>query len=467
MRTEKKYTGYWNFNSETPTIAGTLTVGNDITIEIVEFNDKSYYTHLSIDGLKGVALDENNETFFFELYDLNFLQSHTSNMGVQSYTFSVSYLVFSKSIFFQRRNDKTLSVSEISICNPYLNGWCCSRTDIHNYEVIGKRIDYHFEQPSSFVLSELDDCKVSVFISNSAQLRPEKYFHNILQPFVNIIFNEPTELKDSFPIIRKIENLLSLFMNSPFVNENIQFNIGKIRCVCIQNIKIQHINYSSSFDGDARALSDIHDVMDNNIVRHWFELYKEEPHALSLFFNTINNEELADELLIICYASVLEELTKRYYAKEYSTTLTRKKKLLLHIIDILKNDHHLKEANDLKTSYLDKGDYFEFRLLNLLQMHQDLWELIEIEEFAKKAALTRNFLVHRQIPENQEPYLFQPKEYQKVAVTLRYIISATLLRELGFLCKDDIIRILCYIWPQAHKDEQYTWLKPPQYNQMC
>ncbi len=58
MRTEKKYTGYWNFNSDTPTIAGTLTVGNDITIEIVEFNDKSYYTHLSIDGLKGGALDE-------------------------------------------------------------------------------------------------------------------------------------------------------------------------------------------------------------------------------------------------------------------------------------------------------------------------------------------------------------------------------------------------------------------------
>ena len=50
MRTEKKYTGYWNFNSETPTIAGTLIVGNDIVIEIVEFNDKSYYTHLSIDG---------------------------------------------------------------------------------------------------------------------------------------------------------------------------------------------------------------------------------------------------------------------------------------------------------------------------------------------------------------------------------------------------------------------------------
>ena len=466
MRTEKKFTGYWNFNSDTPTIAGTLFVGNDITIEIVEFNDKSYYTHLTIDGLKGVALDEKNETFFFELYDLSFLQSHISNMGVQSYTFSVSYLVFSKSISFQNRNDRILSVSEISICNPYLNGWSCSKFDIHDYESTGKRIDYHFEQPSSFVLSELDDCWVSVFISNSAKLIPEKYFYNILQPFVNIKFNEPTELKDSFPIISKIENLLSLFMDTPFVNECLYFNLGNVRCVCIQNIKIKHFNFRPIPDENARFTSVIQDVMDNNVVRHWIDLYKEEPHALSLFFNTIYNEELSDELQIICYASVLEELTKRYYSSDELIPQTRKNKLILHIIDILKNDQHLKEANDLKTGYIDKGDYFGVRLLNLLQMHQDIWEQIEIEEFAKKAALTRNFLVHRQISENQEPYLFQPNEYHKVAKTLRYIIAGTLLRELGFLWKDDIIRVLCYIWPQPFKDEQFTWLKPPQHDQM-
>lgn len=466
MRTEKKYTGYWNFNSETPTIAGTLIVGNNITIEIVEFNNKSYYTHLSIDGLKGVALDENNETFFFELYDLDFLQSHTSNMGVQSYTFSVSYLVFSKSISFHRRNDKTLSVSEISICNHYLNGWCCSKTDIHNYEVIGKRIDYHFEQPSSFVLYELDNSKVSVFISNSVQLRPEKYFHNILQPFVNIKLNEPTELKDSFPIISKIENLLSLFMDTPFVNECLYFNLGNVSCVCIQNIKTKHFNFRAIPDENASFTSVIQDVMDNNVVRHWIDLYKEEPHALSLFFNTIYNEELSDELQIICYASVLEEFTKRYYTSDDKIVKTKKNNTLLRIIELLKKEHHSDEANFIKTKFIDKGDYFEVRLLNLLQTHQNLWEQIEIEEFAKKVALTRNFLVHRQIPENQEPYLFQPKEYQKVAVTLRYIIAGTLLRELGFLYKDDIIRILCFIYPQAHKGEQFTWLKSPQYDQI-
>ena len=137
------------------------------------------------------------------------------------------------------------------------------------------------------------------------------------------------------------------------------------------------------------------------------------------------------------------------------------------IIELLKIEHHPDEANFIKTKFLDKGDYFEVRLLNLLQMHKDIWEQIEIEEFAKKAALTRNFLVHRQIPENQEPYLFQPNEYHKVANTLRYIIAGTLLRELGFLWKDDIIRILCYIWPQPLKDEQFTWLKPPQHDQMC
>ena len=467
MRTEKKYTGYLNFNSDTPTIAGTLFVGNDIYLELVEFNEKSYYTDLSIDSLNGIALDDNNETYFFELLNLKFLYSHISNMGAQLYAFSVSYLVFSMNSSLLKRNDPKLSVSDLYISSPYLYSWCCSKSEIHNYELSEKGINYHYDQPSSSLLSGLDDCEVSAFISRSTQFISDKGFYNNLEPFIKITFYESRDIKDCFPIISKIENLLSLFMDYPFVNESIYFDLGKIKCSCIQNIKIKHFNFRPIPDENARFTSVIQDVMDNNVVRHWIDLYKEEQHALSLFFNTIYNEELSDELQIICYASVLEELTKRYYTSDDKIVKTKKNNTLLGIIELLKIEHHPDEANFIKTKFLDKGDYFEVRLLNLLQMHKDIWEQIEIEEFAKKAALTRNFLVHRQIPENQEPYLFQPNEYHKVANTLRYIIAGTLLRELGFLWKDDIIRILCYIWPQPLKDEQFTWLKPPQHDQMC
>ena len=33
MRKEKVYTGYWNFHSDTPSVAGTLTVGSGITLK--------------------------------------------------------------------------------------------------------------------------------------------------------------------------------------------------------------------------------------------------------------------------------------------------------------------------------------------------------------------------------------------------------------------------------------------------
>ena len=462
MRKEKRYIGYWNYNNDSTTIAGNLIVGKDITLELVEFNDQACYTYTKIDSLRGVALDDNNDTFFFVLYNLEFLCSHISNMGVQSYVFSVSYLVFSNNQSFHSRNDNIINVSEISISSPYLNAWCCSRLNIHDYESSEEEVNYHYEQPSSFLLSELVDRKVTVYISRSTMLIPNKCFYNTLEPFINITFHKEVELNDSFSFVKKIENLLSLFMNTPFVNESIQFNLGRIRCTCIQNLKTKHYNFHQIPDDDARFTSIIQDIMGNDIINRWIVLYNEEFFALSLYFNTIYNEELSHELQIICYASVLEELTRRYFSQE-ELPHTRKNNILLHIIDILRNDQHLKEANDLKTMYIDKRDYFENRLLNLLLKFQDIWKMIEIDEFAKRTAITRNFLVHRKIPDSQKQYLFAPYEYHKVACMLRFIIAGTLLKELGSFSEDDINRILCFIHVYRQKNEDYTWLKPEVY----
>ena len=160
-----------------------------------------------------------------------------------------------------------------------------------------------------------------------------------------------------------------------------------------------------------------------------------------MFFNTIYNEELSDELRIICYSSVLEELTKRFFSSNRILPLTKRRKRLEHIVSILKSDNHLNEANDLKTGYLDKDETFEVRLLNLLQKYHDVWDLINTEEFATKSVLTRNFLVHRQIQDKMANYIYQQGEYNKLARILRYIISATLLKEIGY-STDEVKRIL-------------------------
>ena len=205
--------------------------------------------------------------------------------------------------------------------------------------------------------------------------------------------------------------------------------------------------------------SNIQDIANNHIIEHWCDFYNEEEQALNLYFDTIYNEELTDELRIICYSSVLEELTKRYYSTTLPTPETRKRKMLQSIIDILKKDNHLKEANNLKTCYLDRDDTFEARLLSILRKHQDIWELLNIEDFAKKAVVTRNFLVHRQIPENMASFLYAPQEYEKLARTLRFIIAATLLKELTIDTKD-ITRILSILIGGIWTYEDYVKAHP-------
>ena len=213
-------------------------------------------------------------------------------------------------------------------------------------------------------------------------------------------------------------------------------------------------------DKDAVFTSSIKDMIDGNIIKCWMNLYAQESHALDLFFDSIYNEELSDEIQIICYSSVLEDLTKRYHTTTCLTTYeTRKRKFLKSIVDILANDNHKDEANRLKTGYLDKDDTFETRLLTLLHKHQDVWDLLNVVEFAEKAVVTRNFLVHRQVSEKQKPYLYKPQEYEWLARTLRFIISGILLKELG-VSTEDITRILCIIKGSIWTFEDYKKVYP-------
>ena len=72
---------------------------------------------------------------------------------------------------------------------------------------------------------------------------------------------------------------------------------------------------------------------------------------------------------------------------------------------------------------------------------------------------TVSFFGHRQIDDNLKSYLYVPQEYEKLARTLRYIISVTLLKELG-VCTEDITRILCIMIGGIWTYEDYVRLHP-------
>lgn len=458
MRKEKAYTGYWNFHCDTPSVAGTLTMGSGITLNIADL-DKKFYDERTIDSLRGVAIDDNNDTYFFFLYNLTKIASVDSIPGLKTYSFSVSYIVLSSQSLLHELSDNILRVNRIIINNPYLNWWCRSLIKEQSYEISKDEVDYHYIHPDSILISQLDNCRIYAFISRSTGTPRHEGFHNKLESHFEIAFDDSLELKETFSVVHKIERLLSLMMCTPVVNDSVSFTIDKTRCICVQNIMVNHYNYRQMPDNEAMFTSNINDIADNNIIRHWYDFYDEEQQALNLFFDTIYNEELTDELRIICYSSVLEELTKRYYTPNHPSRETRKRKMLQNIIYKLKADGHLQEANNLKTSYLDKDDTFETRLFALLKKYQDVWEMLDVEVFSTKAVLTRNFLVHRKIDDNLKSFLYVPQEYEKLARTLRYIVSVTLLKELG-ICTKDITRILCVMIGGIWTFDEYARVHP-------
>lgn len=441
MRLYKTYIGYWNFHSETNSVAGSIIVGNDLLLKLIDYN-KTFHEQAHIDYMTGVAQDESNNVYNFILWDLHRKSYTMTTQGMQEYEYQVSYLAFSDhSDILSAIGNKTQISCDISLKYTYLNWWCRSLLEEHNYKITSGNIDYHYTQPKPVLLSELESCNILAAIYSSTQTPQSNGFSNKLVFHIIIKQHQPIELNNCFQLIRQLEHLICLLVTIPVANECINFKIGQANCICVQNIKLRHYNYDQVPD-DHMTTSTIKDLLNGSKVKLWFDFYNKENFALGLFFDTIYNEELSDELRIICYSSVLEELTKRYYTRQQQPINTKKKRKLAEIIEVLKSGGHKDKANYLKTQYLDKDDNFETRLLCLLHKYKDVWEMLNIDEFAKKVVLTRNFLVHRQIDDKLEPYLYTKNEYSKIARTLRYVISATLLKELEF-CNKDIERLLC------------------------
>lgn len=439
MRIKKKYIGYWYFHNDKDPVAGSLIVGNDITLSLVDLN-KKYYIQPDVPFLTGIVQDNNNDVYFFILNNLIYTGSTINSQGLQTYKFQVDYIIYSTNRLLLEVPNHSLFTSEISIQSQFLNSWCERLIKEQRYSVTTNMVDYHYINPSPILITELDYCNIFVAVNYSTRTPRYDGFFNKLESFFIIKYFQPIEVKDCFGLIKQIEHFITLLASIPFSNDILTFKIEEIDCVCIQNIKIRHYNFSQT-PNDYKSTSSVVDVLDSQVFMHWIKFYEEESNALTLFFNTIYNEELSDELRIICYSSVLEELTKRFFSSNKILPLTKRRKRLEHIVSILKSDNHLNEANDLKTGYLDKDETFEVRLLNLLQKYHDVWDLINTEEFATKSVLTRNFLVHRQIQDKMANYIYQQGEYNKLARILRYIISATLLKEIGY-CTDEVKRIL-------------------------
>ena len=123
MRIKKKYIGYWYFHNDKDPVAGSLIVGNDITLLLVDLN-KKYYIQPDVPFLTGIVQDNNNDVYFFILNNLIYTGSTINSQGLQTYKFQVDYIIYSTNRLLLEVPNHSLFTSEISIQSQFLNSWC-------------------------------------------------------------------------------------------------------------------------------------------------------------------------------------------------------------------------------------------------------------------------------------------------------------------------------------------------------
>ena len=209
MKVERAYKGYWAFQSETFSVAGTLTVGNEITLCLMDANKKYYRELNNIDLLCGIAQD-----------DLRQLTSTFNTQGIQTYVYSASYVVFCQHSSSLEIDGQHLKTKGISINSPYLSFWCRRLITDNKYDFDEKVLNYHYVHPDPMLIARLDNCDVYYVLSYKTRSPQHDGFYNKLESHLKIEFAEAMEFADTFETLKRGDKL---YMHSEYTEPALSF----------------------------------------------------------------------------------------------------------------------------------------------------------------------------------------------------------------------------------------------------
>lgn len=331
-----------------------------------------------------INCNEKSKTYSIKLYDV--YKSHQSRGKLTKFKYTCNDPLISQSY-----DDQINSIfyNSIMLNSVIINNWIpiSGFENKSNIENKSFEVNQSYKQPKIIELFNNKDCTIYLFFRASAGFKDRRQSFINENVFINIETFEHFEIKELPKIKSTIERLFNLLLFKPFYFENTEIrttNKKDYKVVKKQNKLNSSLNNEIKFE--------IFKNQSQNILSKWFEKQDKLGLAILNFFSVFGQKGVLIENKFLTYISILENYHKNNVTK--------------------------------------KG-VLKWRLKNLLENSSINIILDDIEKFAEKLKITRNY--HAHLEEEHKEKSLKTDGIHKANNLLEFIIRKILLREIGII----------------------------------
>ncbi|MBD0822916.1 ApeA N-terminal domain 1-containing protein [Aestuariibaculum marinum] len=378
---------FWIPNNEDDKIISTLHIDQEgkATISSLEsFNNTEFINDLlNIDLVLGyVNCQDESKTYSIKLYNL--YKSHETLGYLNKVKYTSNDVLIAKAI---DKNINSEPYTSIMLNSVLIDNWV-SITGFNfkkfNHEK-NFEITHLYNQPDTIQL--YNDEKINIYIYFRAQSR----YHNrrkssiTEEVFINIEVSELKNIEELNKIRIIIDRLLNLILFKPFISSVIELRT-------IDKINYRMIKKFNEFDSNLTKSIDFTLFKNNsqNIFSKWFKKQNKLDLAIVNFFSVFGRKGVLIENKFLTYISILENFHK----------------------------NHIKSEAYLKT-----------RLKYLLEKSSISQKIMDINSFADKLKITRNY--HAHLEEKHKSKSLTGLEIHYSNYLLEFLIREIFLNEIG------------------------------------
>tara|TARA_R110002049_G_scaffold145662_1_gene308121 strand:+ start:65 stop:1300 length:1236 start_codon:yes stop_codon:yes gene_type:complete len=382
---------FWLPEKEERKIISTLFIDKNgvatiTSLESLEINEDMFnrvWSNFNL-VLGYINCNENSKTYSIKLYDI--YKSHQSRGKLTKFKYTCNNPLISKSYDNQINS---IFYNSIMLNSVIINNWIPISGFNNNSNVENKsfEVNQSYKQPEIIELFQNKDYKIYLFFRASAGFRNRRQSFINENVFINIETFEHFEIKELSKIKSIIERLFNLLLFKPFYFENTEIrttNKKDYKIVKKQNNLNPSLNKAIEFE--------IFKNQSQNILSKWFEKQDKLELAIINFFSVYGQKGVLIENRFLTYISILENYHK----------------------------------NNIK-----KKGVLKWRLKNLLENSSINIIINDIEKFAEKLKITRNY--HAHLEEEHKEKSLKTEEIYKANNLLEFIIREILLKEIGII----------------------------------
>tara|TARA_R110002072_G_scaffold280482_1_gene442852 strand:- start:893 stop:2125 length:1233 start_codon:yes stop_codon:yes gene_type:complete len=360
------------------------------SLESLDINENVNNKWNNLDLVLGyINCNEKSKTYSIKLH--NIYKTHQSLGALTKFKYKSNNTIITP---FYDREIESINYSIVMLNADILDNWIPIsgfdfKSDIENksYEV-----SQYYKQPKIIELFNSKDYEIYLFFraKSGFKKRRESFINESV--FINIKASKHFEIKELPKIKSTIERLFNLLLFEPFYFENTEIrstNKKDYKVIKKQNKLNSSLNKKIEFE--------IFRNQSQNIFSKWFEKQDKLELAILNFFSVFGQKGVLIENKFLTYISILEN---------YHKNNVRKKGVL------------------------------KWRLKNLLEKSSINNIFDDVEKFAEKLKITRNY--HAHLEEEHKEKSLKTDEIYKANNLLEFVIREILLREIGIIENSEI-----------------------------